>query len=162
MGSTLDPVIGQVPCDIMVVKPDQSDPDRPIRRILFPVRGIGPHGELAVEVLNLVAERHDAEVTILHVLGKEKDRANAREMVDSLTELMPGVRCTARIVEGADPAIRIFHESKNHDLLVIGATNETRFQRLLFGSVPEVIARHCRNTVLMVKRKLGIPPWLRG
>jgi len=162
MGSTLDPVIGQAPCDIIVVKPDQSDPDRQIKGILFPVRGIGPHSELAVEILNLVAERYDAVVTILHVLGKGKDRTDAREMVESLAEQMPDVRCIVRIVESEDPAISIFNESKNHDLLVIGATNETRFQRLLFGSVPEVITKHCPNTVLMVKRKLGIPPWLRG
>jgi APA family basic amino acid/polyamine antiporter len=162
MGSTLDPVIGQAPCDIIVVKPDQNDPDRQIKRILFPVRGIGPHSELAVEVLNLIAERYDAEIMILHVLGKDKDRTNAREMVESIAEQMPDVRCTVQIVESTDPAISLFNESKNHDLLLIGATNETRFQRLLFGSVPEVIAKHCPNTVLMVKRKLGIPPWLRG
>jgi APA family basic amino acid/polyamine antiporter len=162
MGSTLDPVIGQAPCDIVVVKPDQRDPHRPIRRILFPVRGIGPQSELAAEVLNLVAERYDAEVTILHILEKGKDRADAREIVGSVAERMPELRCTVRIVDSEDPAIRIFEESKDHDLLVIGATNETRFRRLLFGSVPEVIAKHCPNTVLMVKRKLGIPPWLRG
>jgi APA family basic amino acid/polyamine antiporter len=162
MGSTLDPVIGQAPCDIIVVKPDQNDPDRQIKRILFPVRGIGPHSELAVEVLNLIAERYDAEIMILHVLGKDKDRTNAREMVESIAEQMPDVRCRVQIVESTDPAISLFNESKNHDLLLIGATNETRFQRLLFGSVPEVIAKHCPNTVLMVKRKLGIPPWLRG
>ena len=162
MGSTLDPVIGQAPCDIIVVKPDQNDPDRQIKRILFPVRGIGPHSDLAVEVLNLIAERYDAEIMILHVLDKDKDRTNAREMVESIAEQMPDVRCTVQIVESTDPAISLFNESKNHDLLLIGATNETRFQRLLFGSVPEVIAKHCPNTVLMVKRKLGIPPWLRG
>ena len=162
MGSTLDPVIGQAPCDIIVVKPDQSDPDRQIKGILFPVRGIGPQSELAVEVLNLVAERYDALVTILHVLGRGKDRSDARQMAESLAEQMPDVRCNVQIVENEDPAISIFNESKNHDLLVIGATNETRFQRLLFGSVPEVIAKHCPHTVLMVKRKLGIPPWLRG
>jgi nucleotide-binding universal stress UspA family protein len=115
-----------------------------------------------VEVLNLVAERYDAEVTILHVLAKGKERDDAREMIESLAGQMPDVRCTAAILEDADPAISIFNESKNHDLLVIGATDETRFQRLLFGSVAEVIAKHCPNTVLMVKRKLGIPPWLRG
>jgi nucleotide-binding universal stress UspA family protein len=161
MGSTLDPVIGQVPCDIIVVKPDQTDPDRKIKRILFPSRGKGPHGELAVEVLNLIAKKYDAEVTILHVLRKGKDQTDARDMTESIAEQMPDVRCTVKIVESDDSAISIFNESKNHELLVIGATNETRFQQLLFGSVPEVIAKHCPNTVLMVKRKLGIPMWLR-
>ncbi len=161
MGSTLDPVIDQAPCDIIVVKPDRKDPDKEVKRILFPARGKGPHAELAVEVLNLIAGRYSAEVTILHVLGKGKDQADAREMTESIAEQMPDVRCTVQIVESDDSAVSIFNESKNHDLLVIGATNETRFQRLLFGSVTEVIARHCPKTVLMVKRKLGIPLWLR-
>jgi APA family basic amino acid/polyamine antiporter len=161
MGSTLDPVIAQAPCDIIVVKPDQTDPHRAVKRILFPSRGKGPHSDLAVEVLSLIAERYGAEVTILHVLRKGGDREEARDMTESIAEQMPEVGCTFRIVESDDPAISIFNEAKNHDLLVMGATNETRFQRLLFGSVPEVIARHCSNTVLMVKRKLGIPAWLR-
>lgn len=161
MGSTLDPVIGQAPCDIIVVKPDQTDPDREIKRILFPSRGKSPHGELAAEVLNLIAKRYNAEVTILHVLRKGKDQADARDMTESIAKQMPDVRCTVKIVESDDSAVRIFNESKNHDLLVIGATNETRFQQLLFGSVPEVIAKHCPRTVLMVRRKLGIPSWLR-
>jgi nucleotide-binding universal stress UspA family protein len=115
-----------------------------------------------VEVVDLIAEHYGAEVTILHALRKGRVRADAEEMTQSIVEQMPDVRCRVQIVGSDDPAISIFNESKNHDLLVIGATNETRFQRLLFGSVPEVIAKHCQNTVLMVKRKLGIPPWLRG
>ena len=162
MGSTLDPVIGQAPCDIIVVKPDQTDPDREVKRVLFPLRGTGPHSELAVEVLDLIARKYNAEVTILHVLRKGEDQTDARDMIESIAEQMPDVRCTVKIVESDDSAISIFNESKNHDLLVIGATNETRFHRLLFGSVPEIIAKHCPNTVLMMKRKLGIPPWLRG
>jgi amino acid transporter/nucleotide-binding universal stress UspA family protein len=162
MGSTLDPVIGQAPCDIIVVKPDQTDPHREVKRVLFPLRGTGPHSELAVEALDLIAKKYNAEVTILHVLRTGKDQTDARDMIESIAEQIPDVRCSVQIVESDDPAISIFNESKNHDLLVIGATNETRFQRLLFGSVPEVIAKHCPSTVLMVKRKLGIPPWLRG
>jgi APA family basic amino acid/polyamine antiporter len=161
MGSTLDPVIAQAPCDIIVVKPDQTDPEREIKRILYPSRGRGPHSELAVEVLGLIAERYGAQVTILHVLRKGGDRKEARDLTQSMAEQMPKVECTLRTVESDDPAVSIFNEAKEHDLLVIGATNETRFQRLLFGSVPEVITRHCPNTVLMVKRKLGIPAWLR-
>ena len=125
------------------------------------MRGKGPHSELAVEVLNLILDRCEATITILHVLRKGEDPADARELTESIAEQLPDERCRIQIVEGEDPAIEIFNRAKDHDLMVIGATNETRSRRLLFGTVPEVIAKHCPNTVLMLKRKLGIPPWLR-
>ena len=44
--------------------------------------------------------------------------------------------------------------------MIIGATNEGILQRLLFGGIPEEIARRCNKPVILVKRDLGIMSWI--
>lgn len=55
----------------------------------------------------------------------------------------------------------IVGESENYDLVVIGAATESVFGQLLFGLVPERIAKNCSKTVLMVKKNLGVSSWFR-
>jgi nucleotide-binding universal stress UspA family protein len=112
-------------------------------------------------VVNHIAKRSDAEVTILHVMQKDDTESEVKRMTESIAELLQDVNHTIKIVEGDDVAESIVNESQHHDLVVIGATTESAFQQLLFGSVPEKIARHCSKTVLMVKKNLGIHSWLR-
>jgi nucleotide-binding universal stress UspA family protein len=60
----------------------------------------------------------------------------------------------------------IVQESENHDLVIIGATRESGLQQLVFGSIPEQVARRCNKTVVMVKAYTGIQSrirrWLGG
>lgn len=161
MGSTLDPLIEQAPCDIIIVKADEKEPEKEINRILFPSKGKSPHGKLAADVVNLIAKRFDAEVTILHVMQKDETESDARKMMESIAELIQNVNHSIKIVEGDDLVNTIVGESESYDLVVIGAATESPFQRLLFGSVPERIAKSCSKTVLMVKKNLGIRSWFR-
>jgi len=52
------------------------------------------------------------------------------------------------------PSVRakLIELSKESNLLVIGATEEPLFKRLLFGIVRETVARSADCTVIMVKR----------
>ena len=161
MGSTLDPVIEQAPCDIMVIKADKKDPNKEIKRILFPIRGKSPHNQLAIEMLNFIAKDNNTDVTIYHVLQKGRSESEARIVTESISEQLQDVNCAIKITKSNNLLKSIVKESKKHDLVIIGATGESLFQRLLFGSVPEIIARRCTNTVVMVKKKLGLRSWFR-
>jgi len=156
MGSTLDPVIRRAPCDIVVVKADEEDPEREIKRILCPIRGKSAHRHLAIQVVRLISETYDAEVTILHVLPRRKSESYAVTM----TELAPRQRetppCSVKIIKSDDLVTSIVEESRKHDMVVIGATEASMFRQLLFGSVPEAIAKRCPRTVLMVKKRAGL------
>ena len=156
MGSTLDPVIRQAPCDIVVVKACENDPEKEVNRILFPLRGRSAHRDLAIEVLRPIAKRYNAEVTILHVMQKHETQSDAKRITESIPEQMQGIPYSTKIVESDDLVDSIVDESKKHDLVVIGATEASMFEQLLFGSVPEEIAKRCSTTVLMVKRRVGI------
>ncbi len=160
MGSTLDPVIGQAPCDIIVVKGDEIDPERRIDRILFPSRGKSPHEEMAIEVIRAIATKLSAEVTVLHVAQRGSTDYDAEKTRDSIGDRLREIPYNVKIIESNDPVSAIVDESESHDLLVIGATDVSIFQRILFGSVPEMIARRCSKTVIMVRKKSKIRSWL--
>jgi len=156
MGSTLDPVIRQAPCDVVVVKASEKDPGKEVNRILFPLRGKSAHRDLAIEVLRPIAKRYNAEVTVLHVMQKHETQSDAKKITESIPEQMQDIPYSTKIVESDDLVGSIVDASKKHDLVVIGATEASVFQQLLFGSVPEEIAKRCSTTVLMVKRRVGI------
>jgi nucleotide-binding universal stress UspA family protein len=156
MGSTLDPVIEQAPCDIIVVKSDEEEPEKEINRILFPSKGKSPHVKLATDVINLIARKFESEVCILHVMQESESESEAREMMASVASSLQDVNYSIKIIEGDDLVNSIVDESENHDLVVIGAATENLFQQLLFGSVSEEIAQNCSKTVLMVKKYLGV------
>jgi len=159
MGSTLDPVIGQAPCDIIVIKSDEVDPERKIDRILFPSRGRSPHEEMAIDIIRAIATKLSAEVTVLHVAPRGSTDYDAEKTRDSIADRMREIPYSVKIVESNDPVSAIVGESESNDLLVIGATDVGMFQRILFGSVPEMIARRCSKTVIMVKKKMKIRSW---
>jgi nucleotide-binding universal stress UspA family protein len=161
MGSTLDPLIEQAPCDILVVKAGEQESEQEIRRILFPSKGQSPHVQLAADVVNVIAKHFDATVTILHAKRKSTTESEARTMMETVAGLLRDVRYSIKIVEGDDIAESILDESQSHDIVVLGATTENLFQQLVFGSVPVKIAKNCSKTVLMLKKDLGIRSWFR-
>jgi nucleotide-binding universal stress UspA family protein len=161
MGSTLDPVIEQAPCDIVVVKSGEKEPEKEIHRILFPSKGKSPHGKLAVDIVCRIARTFDANVTLLHVMQEGNDEPEAKDMMESMAGLMPDVKLSIKILKADDFVQSIVDESERHDLVVIGATTENMFQQLLFGSAPQRIAERCSRTVLMVKKDLGLRSWIR-
>ena len=47
-------------------------------------------------------------------------------------------------VENADPA-------KSYDAIIVGASNRSIYPKVLFGSIPESIAKNSKQTVILVK-----------
>lgn len=152
---TIDEVVRESPCDIAVVKQRGSGP---IRRILVPVRG-GPHAELAVRFAEAVARRHDATVTVLHLIPPgvtlavraQAERALAAFVRSHLEGLGEPVLREASNVQRA-----ILREAEQVDLLIMGASalpvgDDGR--QTLFGSLPEAIATKARPTVVVVKTR---------
>ncbi len=67
LGTTIDQVLGDPPCDVAIVRGSFAG----VRRVLVPVRG-GRYAHLAVRLSVGFARRRDARLTLLHV--SEPDR----------------------------------------------------------------------------------------
>jgi len=162
LGSTIDPVIEKAACDSMVIKLHSNGEHTKPKRILVPL-AYAPHSYLALDIAGILADEPDSQITLMHVVRKDAERQSAqRNMEVFLKALGDNVqKGSVKIVGPGDVRSLILQEAENHDLLIIGATRESGLQQLVFGSIPEQIARRSKKTVIMVKAYTGIQSRIR-
>ncbi len=61
-----------------------------------------------------------------------------------------------KIIKSKSIAGGIAKASREYDLVVIGAAKEPLFHKMLFGEIPEKVARFSPTSVLVVKRYEGM------
>lgn len=156
LGNYLDVVLRNASCDVLVKRIRTL---RPVAdSVLVPVAD-GPHNELAAETAGRIARRHDASVHLLHVLPfdpsaskRERGRGLLREARSSLGEVSSVER---ELVENDHVAGIITDRTTEHDVTVVGTTQESLLRRKLVGTVSEAVGRHAANTVILTQRHLS-------
>ncbi len=152
---TIDSVVRDAPCDIAVVK---QRPMPAIRRILVPVRG-GPHAELALEFAAALARRHDARVTVLHIVPPgitPAVRAQAEHALATFLKQHARGHADGLLREAPNVRNAILREAEKVDLVVMGASampEGSAQESFLFGALPETIATRSRPPVMVVKTR---------
>ncbi len=154
-GEVADHVIRHAPCDLMTLKIVRPE----FRTCLFPTAG-GPHARQAVEYLNVLTKALGLDLTVAYVVPPDataEQRAQADRWIDkTLTHLDPEIAVERRLIEAHSVAGGIAKESRDFDLVVIGAAKEPMFRQMLFGEIPERVARFSPTSVLVVKRYEGV------
>jgi nucleotide-binding universal stress UspA family protein len=129
-----------------------------VGRCLLPSAG-GPNAKLASLVLNALAQEHRISVTGLHVVPMDvtdQQREEGRLRVEETLELLDrSVVSQAMIVDAETIAGGIAKASREFDMLVIGAAKEPWFRKVLFGEIPEKVARFSPTSVMVVKKYEG-------
>jgi len=158
LGSTIDPVIEKASCDAIVVELGQ---DVQPEKILVPIAG-GPHSALALEIAGIMGESFGAEITAVHVLKKGTTEQQARRTIEPLLDSIGDKSKIAAVkyIGPGDIADLIIAESSAYDMVIVGATTEGLFRQVVFGSIPEQIAKETDKIVMMVKTNLGIRSWV--
>ncbi|WP_221621707.1 amino acid permease [Halocatena pleomorpha] len=156
LGSNIDTVVTNAPCDVLVKK---IGPVKDIESILLPTAG-GPHSTFAAEIAQSIARTTDAQIDIVRVLGptaSEEDWADAKERLDATTaDIDEEIPTEQQVLEGTNVADTIIDQSAEHDITIIGATREGLLEQFVFGAIPEEVGHRAENTVIMAKRDLGI------
>jgi amino acid transporter/nucleotide-binding universal stress UspA family protein len=166
-GSVIDLAAEDPPCDLAVVRfRKRQEP----RRILVPTAG-GANTRLAISLAIDQARRFTArtgeksQVTLLHVCvpasaGPEA-QARSYELLHNLSSAHRE-RLEVQVLLADDVVEGVVKEAANHDLVIIGATDEGLFEQVLFGTIPERVTLRAPVTVMMVKRYRGpVRFWLR-
>ncbi len=161
MGSTLDPVIEKASCNLIVIKPGTDEPEKEIKKILCPTKGLSAHGKLTWEVARILAAHYDAAITVFHVTPMDKSGEIPELLQDEMSVEQEGMQYTVKLLQSRDPAGRICKEAEDYDLVVIGASETSLFGRFLFGLKPMKIAEGCSCPVIMVRRNTGIRSWFK-
>jgi amino acid transporter/nucleotide-binding universal stress UspA family protein len=155
MGEVTDKVVRHAPCDLITVK---LMGDRPIRRILITTAG-GPHASLAAEYVGIYHDAEGYEVTCGYVVAPnagEDDREAARQWIQKTIRLtnLEG-KADMRLLEGKKVATTLIRAAADYDLIALGASREGVFSNVLFGEIPEKVARYAQTPVMIVQRYEG-------
>lgn len=151
---TIDEVVREAPCDVAVVK---QRGNLEVKRVLVPVRG-GPHAELALRFAATIAERHGAEIRVLHLLPSgvtQAIRAQAERALQVFVKQNVGVPVETLLRETTNVRTTILREAEKVDLVVMGASAVPGGDEggQLFGALPESIALRAKPTVVVVKTR---------
>jgi amino acid transporter/nucleotide-binding universal stress UspA family protein len=155
MGEVTDKVVRYAPCDLITVK---LMGDHPIRRILITTAG-GPHAALAAEYMGIYHDTAGYEVTCCYVVepgSGDGDRETARQWIQKTIHLtnLEG-KADMRLLEGKRVATTLVKAAADYDMIALGASREGVFSNVLFGEIPEKVARYSKSPVMIVQRYEG-------
>jgi amino acid transporter/nucleotide-binding universal stress UspA family protein len=155
-GEVADKVIRHAPCDLFMLKVGD---ERTYKSCLLPTSG-GPNAMLAAAVIKGLAEEEKMSVTATTVVAPNatsQQRADAeRRMDETMARTDTGTAYGMQLIESKSIAGGIAKASRDYDLVVIGAAKEPMFRKMLFGEIPEKVARYSPTSVLVVKKYEGI------
>lgn len=153
----------------------ESDSEAGFHRILVPTSG-GPNAPLAVQLAVMLARETDAQVTALYVTTKGATQEELAEgqrrienSIDTMLEMAEDIETghpLAEIhkvaVEGeviqADSIVSgIAETASERDLILLGVSEESVIDQVLFGTIPEQVAAESPAPVMLVKRYRGLP-----
>ncbi len=162
LGSVLDPLIQEAPCNIGIMNIKNAEK---IKNILIPTAG-GPNARLAFEWGSYIVKQNKGKLTLLYIMREEseKEEENAKRWLEKTKEGMEyeAKRVEDRSVAGKDVLKTIMKESENQDLIIIGASRLGLWQRVRFGTIPERITRLSSVSTLVVRKHEGIIlSWIR-
>ncbi len=160
IGSTIDPIIEQAPCDVAVFK--GCGGNKKFNNILVPVAG-GPNSNLAVEIAVIMAENPDSNITIMNIDSGGKSKFNIKEFTKNCSKKLkvPRNRFVLKTVKARSTVIGISRQARDYDLIVMGTSNRSIWAQFSGRSLPEKIACRVKKPTIIVKSSQGLGSWIR-
>ncbi len=154
LGEVTDEVVDKIRTDIMLVK---LTADGLPKRLLLPTAG-GIHARQAEHYAADLAASWGGQLTLCSVLPVEAQE----ELIQSENARLNQIRAEmqesggfnsieTRIIRHRSVSEGIIVESELHDGVVVGAAGQSFSKQILFGSIPEEIARESSKTVIVIK-----------
>ncbi|MGD8238038.1 MAG: amino acid permease [Armatimonadota bacterium] len=158
LGTVLDKVVRDAPCDVAVFKGERDLSDDGIGRMLVNVTA-SPHADLAVDVGKALAAHWGCSVDHLHVqkTGTEIDPLTVGRYFQADVAKRENPEIEVELMEERSIPATICRRSADYDMVLIGAARQSIVREILFGSKALSVAKLCRSSVLMVKRRLRGP-----
>lgn len=153
LGSTLDPVVREAPCDVGVLRDGRSGEPR---RVVVAARGRGKHARLGAELAGALSHARGAEllaVTVVTPGAGRRDEPEARLAGVVADAGLGPWEAQFKTVSAGSPEEGLLEAAGPGDLLVLGASEEPAWRMGLFGSLPERVAARSGASVLLVKRQ---------
>ena len=158
LGEVTEKIVSNARTDIMLVKLKGEELPK---RLLVPTTG-GVHAQQAEEYAADMAAAAKGSLTLFSVVPPEAQD----ELIESETARLGKVRdrlsetgfdsIEISIVRKRSVSEGIVEESKDYDGVVIGAAEQSFSNKILFGSIPEEVARESTKPVIVIKHHHGV------
>jgi nucleotide-binding universal stress UspA family protein len=127
-----------------------------IKRILVPF-GSGPHSRLCLQLADRIAQSKGSELTVAQAVLPSTNLALVEQKRIYLDRFLQkkGIKAKPKIIVRDSIVETIVGESENHDLIVMGASNDWIFKQRLFGTITDEVANRSACSVLMVRSSGG-------
>jgi amino acid transporter/nucleotide-binding universal stress UspA family protein len=159
LGSKIDPIIEQSPCNVVVLK--DCGGNKVFKNVLVPVAG-GPNGALALEIASIMA-RHDEGMVTAFSVDTGRGSVDFDQFIESNSKKfnVPRENLKTKKVKAHSALKAILSEAKNYDLVVLGTTHKPLLAQMGRLSLPEKIACRSPKPVIIVKSDVGVRSWIR-
>ncbi len=153
LGEVADNVVKNAKTDLMLVKLVAGSR---LENWLMPTAG-GQHAIQAEQYAASIIRANKGAMTFCSVVPPNAGESIIEGTQKILNKAVArvtgknGLEVKRKIIRNKSVTKGILEESKNHDAIMVGAT-EQRFKKILFGSIPEVIAKESLKTVVLVKK----------
>lgn len=153
LGNITDTIITHAQTDIIMVKLVGNEP---IEKILLPTAG-GEHAQCAEQYAHSIVHAMDGRLTTCQVVstkaGKEEVQQSRNNLVRSLKRLRARNRISLedQLIVNDDVVRGIIEAADDYDAVMIGAAGQSIYPQILFGNIPEEIAKKINKTVIVVK-----------
>ena len=159
MGSIIDAVATRAKRDIIVFRPH---PKKKIKNILLPSGG-GSHAEAAEIYAGGLAKALNGSLTILRIvkeanLSEEEQLEVNAKLEKSKTRIQEkcGLEVKTKIINHPRIDAAIKDESLEYDTVFLGATRNSMYHDVIFGSIPEALAKELDTNFVIVKHHLAV------
>ena len=145
-------MISHARTDIMLVKLAGEG----LKRILLPSAG-GQHAQAAERYGSTIVKRLQGKLTLAKVIPTSSSAQDVEKGKDALQEGLNriaefnGVPATSTVVKNDSVQKGIIEASKDYDTIMVGAAGQSIYPQIMFGNIPEEIAKNANKTVIVVK-----------
>ena len=152
LGEVVDNVVKNARSDIILVK---LDGDTSFGKLLLPSAG-GNHARCAEDYAASLAQLRGGTLTVCNIVPPEapaEDVKTAQQRLDDAIQRITQERdlgVNHKMIRHKSISVGIIQEAQDFDAVIIGATNRT-YPEILFGSIPELVAKHSNKPVILVK-----------
>ena len=143
--TTVDEVVGDIPCDFLVFRDRGLDPSH----VLLPTAG-GPDSDLSAAAARVLQSQYDSDVTLLHVADEGQEERGA-EFLDRWADEHDLAGVNYR-VETGDVEDAIERAAEDATLLLIGATEQGLLSRLVSRSLVLDVLNEVECSVLLAEK----------
>ena len=153
LGEVVDTVAIHARSDMMLVK---QVGEEPLRSFLLPTAG-GEHARCAEQYIASLVRGHGGSLTVCGVVPPDAADEDVKMFGKRLKEAQGRVvqngdlHVDSKLIRHESVSVGIINEAKNYDAVVVGAAGQSIYPQILFGSIPEAVAKRYNHSVILIK-----------